>query len=93
MDWHLFNKGANEMQMLRCRQVLAKCGISNATLYRYERNAKFPARRQLGPGLVAWELDAVESWLAALPYGPAPRDTTNLKEAKTVRANREGVTA
>ncbi len=51
--------------MLRRREVVEATGLCYTTILNLERNGKFPARRQLTPGRVAWRCDEVEAWLDA----------------------------
>jgi predicted DNA-binding transcriptional regulator AlpA len=44
-------------------------GTSLPTLYRWEREGKFPARIRLG-AKVGWDSQEVAAWLAARPRGP-----------------------
>jgi prophage regulatory protein len=39
--------------------------VSDPTLWRWERDGKFPKRINLARNLVAWRLSDVNSWLAA----------------------------
>jgi len=43
--------------------LMAFTGIGYTTLFKLERAGKFPARRQLSPGRVAWVKAEVEAWL------------------------------
>lgn len=40
--------------LLRLKSVLARTGLSKATIYRLESRGAFPARQQIGPRCVAW---------------------------------------
>jgi|UniRef100_A0A7C3SI69 prophage regulatory protein len=54
-------------RILRKRTVLALTGISNSTLWRLERQGKFPARRRISPRLVGWLQSDVLNWLNSRP--------------------------
>lgn len=49
--------------MLKRKDVVALTGLCYTTIYNLEKNGKFPARRQLSPGRVAWFRAEVEGWL------------------------------
>jgi prophage regulatory protein len=55
------------MQFLRLAEVKRRTGLSAVTIWRYERAGKFPARRRLGPNVVAWTDDEVDSWMVSRP--------------------------
>ncbi|MCP3714894.1 AlpA family transcriptional regulator [Paraburkholderia sp. CNPSo 3281] len=48
---------------LRRPDVVQKTGLSATTLWRLERDGKFPARRQLSPHCVAWDEAEIDHWL------------------------------
>lgn len=43
-------------------QVLAAIPISDATLWRWIKQKKFPAPVKLGPGVTAWRVSDVQAW-------------------------------
>ena len=51
--------------LLRRDEVLRRCGISWTTLKRWERQGIFPARRKVGPNVVAWRERDVENFLSS----------------------------
>jgi prophage regulatory protein len=55
------------MRFLRLAEVKARTGLSAVTIWRYERDGTFPARRRLGPNVVAWADDEVDSWMESRP--------------------------
>jgi len=58
-------KQAKADRILRRRQVLERTGLSDTTLWRYERDGKFPKRRVLtDSGLVGWRESEVTAWIA-----------------------------
>lgn len=57
---------------LRRPDVVRKTGLSATTLWRLERDGKFPARRQLSPHCVAWDEAEVEEWMAQRARAAAP---------------------
>ncbi len=61
------------IRMLRAREVTARTQLSRSTIWRLERAGRFPARRQLSSGRVAWVESEVDAWLAsrvAVAYEP-----------------------
>jgi prophage regulatory protein len=59
-----------QMRMLYSAQVCAILGVSRATLARWQRDGRFPARRQVGPGRAGWPEAVIARWIEQLP--PAP---------------------
>lgn len=49
-------------RFIRLPEVLARVGVSWITIYRWERDGRFPSRKHLGPNTVAWREDEVEEW-------------------------------
>ena len=47
---------------LRWPQVSAITGLSRTTIWRLERAGKFPSRRKISPGAVAWLNSEVITW-------------------------------
>lgn len=47
---------------LRQPQVLTAVPVSDATLWRWIKQKKFPAPVKLGPGVTAWRADEVLAW-------------------------------
>lgn len=54
---------AETTSLLRLPQVLARVGVSRATLYTRIKEGAFPRPVALGPRSVAWPSDEVESWI------------------------------
>ena len=49
-------------------------GLCYTTIFKLERDGKFPARRQISPGRVAWLTSEVQEWmLQASPAAPFPK--------------------
>jgi len=53
--------------LLRTSEVVRRVGVSKGTLRRWEREGRFPPRRQLGPRAVGWDAAEVAAWLATRP--------------------------
>ena len=51
---------------LRIREVCARSGLSRATIYRLEREGKWPRRYQLTDGTVGWDEAEVDARIAAM---------------------------
>ena len=49
--------------MLKRKDVVELTGLCYTTIYNLEKQEKFPARRQLSPGRVAWLRTEVMEWL------------------------------
>ena len=47
--------------------LMAFTGMGYTSLFKLEREGKFPARRQLSPGRVAWIKAEVEAWMESAP--------------------------
>ncbi len=50
-------------RILRSHEVQKVTGLSRTTLWRLERDGKFPPRVALCPGSVGWRLSEVEEWV------------------------------
>lgn len=53
--------------MLKRKELVAMVGVCYTTIYNMEKAGKFPARRKVSKGRVAWVRSEVEQWLRALP--------------------------
>ncbi len=51
---------------LRIREVCARSGLSRATIYRLEREGKWPRRYQLTDGTVGWNEAEVDARIAEM---------------------------
>ncbi|WP_338213393.1 AlpA family transcriptional regulator [Halopseudomonas aestusnigri] len=51
------------MKILRLKAVLARTGLSRATIYRYMNLNEFPQAIKLGLRSVGWAEHEVEAWL------------------------------
>jgi prophage regulatory protein len=52
--------------------VVAKTGLSRASIYRYIVSGLFPDRRSIGPGRVAWLASEVSTWIETRPRPTLP---------------------
>ena len=49
-------------RFLRLPEVLALLGVTESTIYRWEREGTFPKRVKIGPRAVGWDAREVERW-------------------------------
>ncbi len=57
------------MQILRIHSVLELTGLSRTTIWRLERQGRFPTRFQLSENAVGWDKDEVLKWINSRPRG------------------------
>jgi predicted DNA-binding transcriptional regulator AlpA len=57
------------MHILRTSDVTRLTGLSRTTLWRLERQGKFPTRIRLGLNSVGWRDDEVRRWVETRPRG------------------------
>ena len=58
--------------MMKRKDVVAATGLCYTTVYNLEKQGKFPKRRQLSPGRVAWVGSEVLAWLGNLSTVSVP---------------------
>jgi prophage regulatory protein len=51
------------INLLRKKELKKKVRMSDATIWRLERDNKFPKRLQIGPNSVAWIEAEVDEWI------------------------------
>lgn len=56
-------KEINPNQILRKKEVLALLKISDPTIWRMERDGKFPKRIRLGGAACGWLAAEIDAWL------------------------------
>ena len=49
-------------RFLRVKDVVARTGLSEMTLWRRQKDGTFPRRVRLGPNAVGWPEDEIEAW-------------------------------
>jgi prophage regulatory protein len=54
-------------ELLKRKELVAMLGLCYTTIYNMEKAGKFPARRKVSRGRVAWLRSEVEDWIRALP--------------------------
>ncbi len=57
------------MQILRIHSVRELTGLSRTTIWRLERQGRFPTRFQLSENAVGWDKDEVLKWVNSRPRG------------------------
>jgi len=55
------------LKILRMSEVMGMTGLSRVTLWRLERDGRFPARLQLSKNAVGWRDDEVMDWVQSRP--------------------------
>jgi predicted DNA-binding transcriptional regulator AlpA len=56
-------------RFLRFKEVGLMCGLSRTTIWRMQRDGKFPERRRIGPNAVRWLAGDVEEWIRTRERG------------------------
>ena len=54
------------LRIMRLREVKAVTGLSTTTIYRFEKEGRFPSRVSLGERSVGWFEDDIEGFLMSL---------------------------
>lgn len=54
-------------RLLSIREVEARVGLKQPTIYAWMKDGRFPRPRVLGPRTVRWTESEIETWVAALP--------------------------
>jgi predicted DNA-binding transcriptional regulator AlpA len=52
-----------KLAIMRIAAVLKETGLSRPTIWRWERDGRFPKRVKLGPNSVGWDSAEIEAWL------------------------------
>ena len=58
---------ANIDRIIRKPEAALICGLSIVTIYRLEKDGKFPRRKKLGNNAVGWLLSDIQAWLESRP--------------------------
>ncbi len=53
------------MRLIRSSEVVKKVGLSRVTIWRMEREGKFPKRRRITSGAVGWLEHEIDQWIEA----------------------------
>lgn len=70
MDTH--TRDHNDILLTR-RQVQARCGLSQSSIYRLMRQGLFPEPIRIGVRAVRWPASEIEAWLGARPRATGDR--------------------
>ena len=70
-----------EKRALKLEEVVARVGLSRATLYRMIALGAFPRPVRLSTRATGWRTDEVDEWLASRPY-TVPESPGRAKEAR-----------
>ncbi len=57
------------VHFVRLAGVVARVGVSEITIYRWEQDGVFPRRRKIGRHAVAWVEAEIDDWCAARAAG------------------------
>lgn len=49
--------------IIRKRRVIALTGLSDTTIWRYEKEGRFPKRRHIGKRAVGWFYNEIMDWM------------------------------
>ncbi len=60
------NRQFNRRRIIRKPELLKRVSLSDATVWRKERDGQFPRRVRLGGNSVGWFEDEVDEWLEQL---------------------------
>ncbi|KXJ57138.1 MAG: hypothetical protein AXW17_13185 [Colwellia sp. Phe_37] len=55
------------MQILKVSEVIKRTGLSRTTLWRLERDGKFPRSIKLSVNRVGWRENEVDEWIESCP--------------------------
>lgn len=60
----MINKKTHSSKLLyRSSELIKALGISQTTLWRWQKNGSFPRPIKLGPRIIAWKLEDINNWL------------------------------
>jgi predicted DNA-binding transcriptional regulator AlpA len=65
------------MHILRTSDVTRLTGLSRTTLWRLERQGKFPTRIRLGVNSIGWRDEEVRHWVESRPRGMTRPDASH----------------
>ena len=57
-----------DTHILRLPALLARVGVSHATIYRMISSGEFPRSVRVGVRAKGWRSDEIDDWLASRPY-------------------------
>lgn len=50
-------------KLIRISELIQKTGLSSSTIWRLEKQGKFPLRKKVGSSSVAWIESEIDSWI------------------------------
>ena len=56
------------MQILKVSEVIKRTGLSRTTLWRLERDGKFPGSIKLSVNRVGWRENEIDDWIESCPH-------------------------
>jgi prophage regulatory protein len=59
-------------RLLRLPEVTKITGLSPSTIWRREKEGRFPRRRRISVRAVAWLMSEIEAWMTFQGQGSAP---------------------
>ena len=62
------------LKFLRLPEVVETTGKSPTSIWRAEKEGKFPRRRRIGPNAVGWRSDEIQAWIEGRPLADDPAD-------------------
>lgn len=54
------------IMLMKRKDIVKETGLCYTTIYNLEKQGKFPARREVSPGRVAWLRSEVAAWINGL---------------------------
>ena len=80
-------------RFLRMPALSARIGLERSSIYRMVRAGLFPQPVRLTSAAVAWRVDEIEAWEAALPRAAQPSDSARMSKVVARRPDRAGAPA
>jgi prophage regulatory protein len=78
----------SQLRFLRRRELIAKVGLSDTTIYMLEKAGKFPKRIAITPRCVVWDEDEISSWMSERIARPASLAPTPDQSTRKTRPGR-----
>ncbi len=61
-------------RILRTPDVMARTGLGRSTLWRMERDGRFPRRRTISGKMVGWLESEIDAWIRERPVAVVQHD-------------------
>jgi len=55
-------------RFIRLPELRQITGLSDTSIWRYEKAGRFPRRRAIGPNAVAWLESEIQDWVSDRPF-------------------------